>query len=110
MNIVFSQETRIISAIRAARAALNWTQPDLAKNSGVALVTIARMESGMMSPRLSTLAKLKAAIETAGVRIADDYPPGGYTLTVSEQGISEAAGSSGRNLVGTNDSGTSSES
>ncbi len=91
MNNIFSQEARIISAIRAARAALNWTQPDLAVRSGVALVTIARMESGQISPRLATLAKLKAAIEGAGVRIADDNPIGGYTLSVEGRGVEEMA-------------------
>lgn len=91
MNNVYMQEARIISAIRAARAALNWTQPELAQASGVALVTIARMEVGLMSPRLSTLVKLKAAIEGAGIRIADDNPAGGYTLMVEERGVAEMA-------------------
>jgi hypothetical protein len=44
----------------------------------------------MASPRLSTVAKLKTAIENAGIRIADDYPPGGYTVTVTEAAISES--------------------
>ena len=91
MKDIFTQEARIISAIRAARAALNWTQPDLAARSSVALVTIARMESGQMSPRLATLAKLKSAIEAAGVRIADDNPPGGYTISVEARGVEEMA-------------------
>lgn len=85
------QVIRVIAALRAARSALGWNQPELAQRSGVGLVTIARMESGMMSPRLSTIAKLKTAIEHAGVRIADDYPVGGFTLTVTEPGIEEAA-------------------
>lgn len=85
-----SQEARIISSIKAARAALDWSQPVLAKRAGVSLVALARLEAGMASPRLSTLSKLKAAIESAGVRIADDYPPGGYTLTVSEAGMVES--------------------
>ena len=84
------QVIRVISALRAARSALGWNQPELAQRSGVGLVTIARMESGMMSPRLSTIAKLKTAIEGAGVRIADDYPAGGFTLTVTGPGIEEA--------------------
>lgn len=85
-----SQEIRIISAIKAARAALDWSQPVLAKKAGVSLVALARLEAGMASPRLSTISKLKAAIERAGVRIADDYPPGGYTVTVSEAGVVES--------------------
>lgn len=82
-----SQETRIVSAIKAARAALNWSQPILAKRAGISLVALARLEAGMASPRLSTISKLKDAIEAAGVRIADDYPPGGYTVTVSAIGV-----------------------
>ena len=62
----------------------------LAEKAQVSLVALARLEAGMVSPRLSTISKLKAAIEAAGVRIADDYPPGGYTLTVSEHGIQVA--------------------
>ena len=88
---VSSQEDRYISAIKSARAALGWTQPDLAKYSGVSLVTIARIEAGIISPRLSTLGKLKAAIEKAGARIADDHPVRGFTLTVSEEGTLEFA-------------------
>jgi predicted transcriptional regulator len=50
-----SQETRIISSIRAARAVLGWSQPDLAEQSGVSVVAIARLESGMAVPRITTL-------------------------------------------------------
>lgn len=85
-----SQEIRIVSSLRAARAALGWSQPVFAKQAGVSLVALARMEAGMASPRLSTVAKLKSAIENAGVRIADDYPPGGYTVTVTQGAIAES--------------------
>ncbi|MCW2314318.1 helix-turn-helix domain-containing protein [Rhodoferax antarcticus] len=85
-----SQEIRIVSSLRAARAALGWSQPVFAKQAGVSLVALARMEAGMASPRLSTVAKLKSAIESAGIRIADDYPPGGYTVTVTEAAIAQA--------------------
>lgn len=95
-SLIVSQETRIVSSIRAARAALGWAQPELAKRAGVSLVALARLESGMSSARLSTVAKLKAAIEHAGVRIADDHPPGGFTLTMSQEGMVESY----RNLGG----------
>jgi transcriptional regulator with XRE-family HTH domain len=96
-----SQEARIVSSIKAARAALGWSQPMLAKKSGVSLVAIARLEAGMASPRLSTISKLKIAIEASGIRIADDYPPGGYTLTAAESAITESAS---RQVVGAKDS------
>lgn len=85
-----SHEKRIVSSLRAARAALGWSQPVFAKQAGVSLVALARMEAGMASPRLSTVAKLKTAIENAGIRIADDYPPGGYSMTVTEVAIAES--------------------
>jgi len=84
-----SQETRIISSIKAARSSLGWSQPVLSEKSGVSLVAIARLEAGMASSRLSTISRIKEAFELAGVRIADDYPSGGFTLTVSDVGIAE---------------------
>jgi len=80
-----------VSSIRAARAALGWSQPVLADKAGVSLVALARLEAGLVSPRLATIAKLKTAIEGAGIRIADDYPVGGYTLTATELAIQHAA-------------------
>ena len=77
-----SQEARIISFVKSARAALGWSQPDLAHHSGVSIVAIARLESGAASPRLSTVSKLKEAFATAGVRMLDDQPQGGYTMMV----------------------------
>lgn len=76
------QSLKIITSLKTARTALGWTQQALAEKSGVALVTIARMESGMMSPRLSTLSKLKIALADAGVRIVDESPAGGFSLFV----------------------------
>lgn len=85
-----SQETRIISSIRAARAVLGWSQPDLAEQSGVSVVAIARLESGMAVPRITTLSKLKEAFLKAGIHILDDQPMGGYTLTASASAIAES--------------------
>lgn len=55
--------------IRAARALLGWSQPALAKASGVSLPTIVRME-GPVGPGRSSAANVEAvqrALETAGV-------------------------------------------
>jgi predicted transcriptional regulator len=81
------QAQKVISALKAARAALDWSQDDLAKRSGTALVTIARLESGRASPRLSTVARLKQAIEQAGVRIIDENPRGGFTVVVEGRAL-----------------------
>ena len=78
---------KIITSLKTARTALSWTQQDLASRSGVSLVTIARMETGMMSPRLSTLSKLKAALSDAGVRIVDESPAGGFSLYVDPKAL-----------------------
>ncbi|MEY4591184.1 MAG: hypothetical protein RIR18_79 [Pseudomonadota bacterium] len=85
-----SQETRIISEIRAARSALGWSQPELAKKSGVSLIAIARLEAGLACPRLSTVSKLQEALSSAGVRILDDQPEGGYTLAVISEAVQES--------------------
>ncbi|NLZ10931.1 MAG: helix-turn-helix domain-containing protein [Alcaligenaceae bacterium] len=77
----------MISSVRAARMALGWSQPDLAKHSGVSLVAIARLESNSASPRLSTVSKIKDALTQAGIRILDDQPEGGYTITVSQRAV-----------------------
>ena len=55
--------------IRAARALLDWTQPDLAREAGLSLPTIRRME-GAMGPGRSSAATVDAvtrALEAAGV-------------------------------------------
>lgn len=55
--------------IRAARALLGWSQPVLAKASGVSLPTIVRME-GAVGPGRSSAANVDAvrqALENAGV-------------------------------------------
>ena len=86
-----SQESRIISFIKSARVVLGWSQADLAEQSGVSLVAIARLESGVVSPRLSTIVKIKDALSRAGVRAIDDQPEGGYTMVVSESAVEVSA-------------------
>ena len=52
---------------RAARGLLDWSQPDLAKASGIGRATITRFERGSHIPHASNLAALRAALEAAGV-------------------------------------------
>ena len=55
--------------IRAARALLDWTQPELAKKAGLSLPTVRRME-GALGPGRSSAANVDAvtrALEEAGV-------------------------------------------
>lgn len=77
----------LIAALKAARAALGWSQMQLAAASGISKVTIARMESGMMSPRLSTLSALQAAMERSGVRMTLNDPTGGFSLRVEAKAL-----------------------
>jgi DNA-binding XRE family transcriptional regulator len=53
--------------IRAARAYLDWKQSDLAKASGIAEVTIKKIERGGIDSRASTLDALQRAFERAGL-------------------------------------------
>ena len=73
-QIVFHDNKIIIAVltspqIKAARALLGWSQPSLAKASGLSLPTIVRMESHL-GPGRSSAANVEAvqlALETAGV-------------------------------------------
>ena len=80
-------QQRTYIALRAARATLGWTQQELAKRAGVALISITRLEAGAGSPRLTTIDALKSAMQTAGVTIIDNQPLGGFTLLVSNEAI-----------------------
>ena len=91
-----SEGMLIVSIIRAARGVLGWTQPDLAERSGVSLVALARLESGAASPRLSTVSRLKAAIEEAGIQVIEGQPSGGCTLQVSARAIAMASENASR--------------
>lgn len=55
--------------IRAARALLGWDQARLAKEAGVSVITIKRLEAaaGALPGRFETVMKVKRAVEAAGV-------------------------------------------
>jgi len=56
---------------KMARAALGWGVRDLAKEAGVAVDTISRLERGEeIMPR--TLTAIKSALESAGVEFFED--------------------------------------
>ena len=60
--------------IRAGRALLRWTASKLAKESGVSVPTVQRMESvwGVPKGRAQNLEKIQRAMEKAGVRFVGD--------------------------------------
>ena len=52
---------------RMARAALDWTIPQLAERSEVGKTTIIRFERGQSEPNPSTRAALRRTLEAAGI-------------------------------------------
>jgi transcriptional regulator with XRE-family HTH domain len=61
-----------IDQIRAARALLNWSQADLATRADLSQTGIARIESGVNMPNSSTLDKIAAAFDGAGIEFIAD--------------------------------------
>lgn len=56
--------------LRGCRGLLDWTVSRLAANSGVSAATIVRYEAGGAGVRAGTVARLRAAVESAGVRFS----------------------------------------
>ncbi|AWN50253.1 XRE family transcriptional regulator [Methylobacterium terrae] len=54
---------------RAARALLNWTQPQLAEAAGVGLSTVVDFEKGRRAVSSEGVEKLATALEAAGVSL-----------------------------------------
>jgi transcriptional regulator with XRE-family HTH domain len=57
---------------RAARAILNWTQDELARQAGVSNVTVRCFETEQRKPIRATLAAIQRAFEDAGVEFDAD--------------------------------------
>ena len=64
--------------IRAARALLKWSQSELARQSGVSLPTIRRMEAreGPARRLIDNVWKVQAALESAGIVFINGGYPG----------------------------------
>ena len=60
---------------RAARAWLDWSQPDLATRAKVGLSTLRQFENGQRTPIANNLSALRRAIEEAGIVLLES-PPG----------------------------------
>lgn len=71
-----SSLTRSIGdSVRSRRAALGWTQEQLAEASGIRPATISRIERGHLAPSLAVLQELARALGT-GVGDLVGGPPG----------------------------------
>jgi transcriptional regulator with XRE-family HTH domain len=68
----------ITQQIKAARALLGWGQYDLAVKSGIAISTVRRLErsSGSLCAHFETIAKIRSALEGAGVSFSGEPYPG----------------------------------
>jgi transcriptional regulator with XRE-family HTH domain len=64
------------SQSRAARALINWSQPQLAEASGVSVSTIRDFETGKRTPIGNNLAALQRALESAGIIFVDENGEG----------------------------------
>ncbi|MBS1032430.1 MULTISPECIES: helix-turn-helix domain-containing protein [Gluconobacter] len=62
--------------VRAGRALIGWTQDKLASESGLPKRTIARIEGGESSPRSTTIAAIRTALEAAGVEFVPENGSG----------------------------------
>lgn len=62
-----------VAQLRAARALIGWSQPELAERSGVGVATIRRMEGSRGLPKTTAenVWKVQRALEAAGVVFID---------------------------------------
>jgi transcriptional regulator with XRE-family HTH domain len=75
-----------LAQIRAARALLGWRQEDLSKASGVGTATVRRVESANsgVTNYVSTLMRIKAAFEAAGIVFIDDDGTAGIGVRIAK--------------------------
>jgi transcriptional regulator with XRE-family HTH domain len=66
------------SQLKAARALLGWSQEALAREAGVSVPTVKRLEAGegMLGGRVETGRKIRTAIEAAGVEFIHEKDGG----------------------------------
>jgi transcriptional regulator with XRE-family HTH domain len=76
-----------VAQLRAARALLGWRQEDIAQAAKVSVATIRRIESqeGLLTGYVSTLIKIQAAFEQAGIQFIDDDAIGGFGLRMAKK-------------------------
>jgi transcriptional regulator with XRE-family HTH domain len=70
---------------RAARALLDWSQPELAKAAGIGLSTVVDFERSRRVVATESVDAIRSAIEAAGVRLID----GGATLPTEAQPVAD---------------------
>jgi len=91
--------------IRAARALLEWSQPELAQHSGLSLTTIRRMEDSSIGPSRSSagnVTTLQRTLEAAGIIFIPENG-GGSGVRVDKPGRQSDEGTRLENLNSAND-------
>jgi transcriptional regulator with XRE-family HTH domain len=76
-----------VAQIRAARALLGWRQEDIAEAAKISIATIRRIESQeqLLTGNVSTLLKIQAAFEQAGIQFIDEDETGGLGLRMAKK-------------------------
>jgi len=69
------------ASVRMARAALGWSQVELAQRLGMTQRSIHRIEQGHCAPRRTTLLAIESLLRRAGLEISD-RADGGFSITV----------------------------
>jgi transcriptional regulator with XRE-family HTH domain len=79
--------------IRAARALLGWRQQDLSEAAGVGTATIQRIEksTSTITGYVSTLLRIQAAFESAGVLFIDDDGAAGIGLRLAKKKVRQSS-------------------
>ncbi|MGE0061327.1 MAG: multiprotein-bridging factor 1 family protein [Xanthobacteraceae bacterium] len=86
------------TCVRMARAALNWSQHDLARQLGMTQRSVHRIEQGHCEPRRVTVLAIENLLRSAGVSFEHDAT-GGVTMSVVAVAVTthaEAAGAAER--------------
>jgi transcriptional regulator with XRE-family HTH domain len=76
-----------VAQIRAARALLGWRQENIAEAAKISVATIRRIESQeqLLTGNVSTLLKIQAAFEQAGIQFIDEDETGGFGLRMAKK-------------------------
>ena len=76
-----------VAQLRAARALIGWRQEDIAQAAKISVATIRRIESqeGPLAGYVSTLVKIQAAFEHAGIQFIDDDELGGFGVRMAKK-------------------------
>lgn len=84
------EHVKLAVALRTARSVVGWSQDELAKNSGIPKITLARVETLDGSLKAEHLMKLINIYRSMGVNV-DLASPEGFTVTVDDRLLNLAA-------------------